>query len=207
MATDGFMNSPDALAETEIIRCFFAIPIQPALIQTFTTIIHQLKKNCPNQPLRWLEPENLHITLRFIGPTNPSQIKALITAAHLASQVSSVFTIDFTAPTFFPSLKKPRVVVLNTAPALALNHLADSYEQIARNHGFPAETRPFRAHLTLARIKSTLNKIPRLPALPTLLPLSMTVDKIILFQSVLSPSEATYRIIETFSLNPSILPS
>src|SRR3979409_1993077 len=98
---------------------------------------------------RWVRPESLHITLKFIGEQSPEQVDAV--AERLRRIEASGFEIGIGGYGFFPTAKAPRVfwIGIHTGPQLA--ELAGSIDMATAELGIPREGRPFSPHLTLAR--------------------------------------------------------
>lgn len=104
----------------------------------------------------WTHPEDLHVTLHFIGETPASRVEALIAAAAEAASRAAPFPLALTGPGTFGAPASPRVLWCGLAepasretPALAALHAALGERLNAS--GFATEARPYRAHATLAR--------------------------------------------------------
>ena len=103
--------------------------------------------------LKWVEPANLHLTLRFIGEVAAPLADEVVAAVDRAVP-QAPFPLEFGAPCWLPGPRRPRVLMLplvHDVPALAaLKRTID--ERLPA--GVPAEEpRPFRPHLTLARVR------------------------------------------------------
>lgn len=142
------------------MRLFVAIEIPSgvrlaiaAFVQGFRPIATQTK---------WVRPENMHITLKFLGETDSSMLNAVQSA--LASIRSDTpITLDFRGLGFFPNEKRPRVFWIGMEPSPNLKTLAADIDQSLHKFGFPLEDRPFTPHLTLARF-NTPGPSPKLAA-------------------------------------------
>ncbi|HMC76658.1 MAG TPA: RNA 2',3'-cyclic phosphodiesterase [Vicinamibacterales bacterium] len=102
---------------------------------------------------RWVPPENMHLTVRFIGHVDDARAQALIEA--LTPPIDAApFDIELGGCGTFPTGGTPRVVWIGLKRGLAsLAQLHDAFNQRLRPFGFEPEARPFSAHLTLARVK------------------------------------------------------
>jgi 2'-5' RNA ligase len=165
---------------------------------------------------RWVRPESLHITLKFIGEQNPEQVE-LITQ-RLRQVQSSAFEIRLSGYGFFPTAKAPRVfwVGIHAGPPLA--ELARKIDAAVAELGIPREERAFSPHLTLARAggrsgdpkcragdgsNSTFAVLhKRVAAMGELEFGTMAADKFILYQSQLSPQGSKYTKLERFRMRP-----
>lgn len=110
---------------------------------------------------RWIGPEDLHLTLRFFGAADAPQQQGIEALAAEAASRYPPRTLAFIGLDAWPR-ERPRVLVAEFAADPVLSALAAELEAGARGLGFKPETRPFRAHLTLARMHSH----GPLPALP-----------------------------------------
>jgi len=154
--------------------------------------------------VKWVEPHNLHLTIRFLGEIDEPQRRAV---EALASRVASR-----TAPTLlqlsqvgaFPSLRAPRVVWVGIDEGREpLVRMAEQLEEELVRAGFQQEARAFEAHATLGRVRSGRRRtelVERLTqfAWPSA-PEPFVADHLTLFQSVLSPSGPTYLPLARFA--------
>ena len=98
---------------------------------------------------RWVRPESLHITLKFIGEQKPEQVEAI---THRLRQVrGSAFEIGLAGYGFFPTAKAPRVFWIGIHAGSTLAELAAQIDAAVGELGIPREERAFSPHLTLAR--------------------------------------------------------
>ena len=135
--------------------------------------------------VRFVPPENWHITLRFIGDADPDRVvDALDGCSHPCVHTRLGPAVDMLAE---------RALVI---PAAGLDDLADHVSSLTSQIGKPTRQR-FFGHLTLARVKPNV-AMPR--ALGTLVSAEFDVDEIALVQSRLHPEGARYETIETWPL-------
>src|SRR4029077_6807793 len=99
---------------------------------------------------KWVRPENLHVTLKFLGETPPEKLDALC-AAFSAVRSAQHVELRFHGIGFFPNDKRPRVFLAGMTSSPNLSPLAQVIDQASSTLGFPLENRPFTPHLTLAR--------------------------------------------------------
>ena len=101
---------------------------------------------------RWVRPENLHVTLRFIGDIGESLAEDVDTAL---SRISApAFSLEVSGVGQFGKGFKTRALWAGIAPNASLNHLQAKIESAVTGVGIPAETRKFKPHITLGRLKN-----------------------------------------------------
>lgn len=160
------------------------------------------RKPAMGRALRWVRPEQVHATLRFLGETEPSQAERL--AHELADGVQlAPFTFFLDKIDWFPPRGRPRVLVTTVGDgAGALRALKAALDEVlARAAGIGAEDRDFVAHLTLARVRdqeaAAVGSMRRdfpdvvgaVPSLP------VRIEHATLYRSDLSPSGPRYSVV------------
>ncbi len=146
----------------------------------------------------WVAPENLHLTLHFFGELDDRAVSELRALLGVSAAQCSTLQITTGRLSLLPSFKAPRVLYIEARiqPAKALQQLVQSARQIARTLGAENDSRPWRAHLTLARLKEPW--APDLRSLPQPPALEFELKAFELMSSKLSPSGAQYTSIERF---------
>lgn len=140
--------------EAVTIRAFIAIHLPEAARAELGRVCALLAEQMPPRSTRWVEPHLLHLTLRFLGETAVSQLAALSAALDAVTAQYAPLTLHLSALGSFPNRQRPRVIWVGLAGDLTAVHaLQVDIEQMARHLGWEAEDKPFRAHVTLARIK------------------------------------------------------
>ncbi len=133
-------------------RIFIAVPLDPALQRVIAALERRMEE--AGARLRWIRPENLHFTLRFLGHISEAELVRAQTAAHSAASGIAPFGIELRGVGAFPNLRRPQVAWVGVdRGAEALGALARRLEEDLAAWGFPREPREFHAHLTLARLK------------------------------------------------------
>jgi 2'-5' RNA ligase len=164
---------------------------------------------------RWVRPESLHITLKFIGEQKPEQVAAITERLQLVKGKSA--EIRFAGRGFFPTEKAPRVFWIGIQAGPELVELASSVDSALAELQIPREERPFSPHLTLARggggsgspkwrkgdgpnaAFAELQK--RLAAMSELDFGTMTAHEFFIYQSQLSPGGSKYSKLHGFPLH------
>lgn len=142
------------MPEGETIRAFLALDPPPEILRTIADIQSALRKNIRGS-VSWVRPEGMHLTLKFFGDIATDDITAVseIVAGHAAGV--RTFHLEAKGLGVFPGLRRPRVLWFGIGGEVErLIAMQKAIDQGLEACGFPREERPFRAHLTLARIKS-----------------------------------------------------
>ena len=133
------------------MRLFVALDLPEPVRTALAELIASLKPK--SKGARWVQPENLHITLKFIGHVKNeklSPIQSALSSIHTTQPVE----IHFRGMGFFPNEHRPRAFWCGIAAPPNLAELAADIDRALAPLAIEAETRPFTPHLTLARFKS-----------------------------------------------------
>jgi 2'-5' RNA ligase len=134
------------------MRLFIAVEIPDEVKKKVVELISELKK--VEASIKWVEEENLHITLKFLGWVEDKDLEKLISMVSQTVENYGSFKVNFSGMGTFPEGKSPRVVWVGTTEgAEALEKLAKGLENDLSSAGFRSEKREFRSHLTIGRIK------------------------------------------------------
>ncbi len=138
---------------TEKFRAFIAIDFTDDVRNELTQFQKELKLQPELHSLKWTKPENLHITMRFLGNITPTQYNAITTAlAHSLNEIEPC-TVSLADLIIFPTSENPVALALKPQPIAILVKLNQLIEQAIIKCGIKPEPRPFLPHLTLAKIK------------------------------------------------------
>lgn len=139
--------------EERALRCFWAIDVDAATCQRLVRLQRQVAQDVPEAQVRWVRPEGMHATLRFLGDVEPSRIEPMRQAVAEALRPLVPFPVEVGGLGAFPSWRRASVVWVGLA-APELSELARRVEMAVVASGLPAEPRGFRAHVTLGRLRS-----------------------------------------------------
>ncbi|MEQ4488088.1 MAG: RNA 2',3'-cyclic phosphodiesterase [Dehalococcoides mccartyi] len=188
-----------------LIRTFIAIELPPELKTRLAGLRNALP--IPSQAVKWVNPESMHLTIKFLGDTPLSQIPNIIKGLEEAAQVCHAFTLSTTRIGAFPSLSSPKVIWLGLEGEIEkLNTLFAEVEKNISGLGFPAEKRDFAPHLTLGRLKEGADKsnvkaaCETLKTAPPFPKTSFKALNICLFKSQLLPAGPVYTRLAQISL-------
>jgi len=187
----------------ETFRTFIAIFPETRLQKELARIQENLKK--AGADIKWVEPENIHLTLKFLGPTPVEKIPSVVNAIRASAKALAPFSISLTHLGAFPNVKHPQIIwVAVTQGKESLKSLASRLDENLKSLGFDKEEREFTAHLTLGRSRSALDH----PALSEQLqghahlpPMTQEVTQIALIKSTLTSKGPVYEIIENTNLS------
>lgn len=174
-------------------RIFVAVTLAPAVREAAARVRGVVEREAHR--FRWVSPENLHLTLRFLGEIRRGRVDMVVEATREAAEGMSPFSLTLAGLGAFPSLRAPRVLWVGVAEgADRLVALAGAVDTALRGRHFPGEDRPFHPHLTVARARPG-GRPPDLSWLSTPAgPLvgRQDVDSVAVMESLLGPSGPTY---------------
>lgn len=196
------------------MRIFIGIDLDPEIRTRIARFLEGVESFAPEA--RWVRPESLHVTLKFIGEQKPERVEAVNEC--LCRVEGNAFEIRFAGYGYFPTAKSARVFWIGIQAGSQLADLAASIDAAVAELGVPREDRPYSPHLTLARAGAAkrsgspkrqkgdisnatfavLDK--RLAAMGELDFGAMTAREFILYQSQLSPGGSKYTKLNRFSL-------
>jgi 2'-5' RNA ligase len=176
------------------IRAFIALELPPTVISLLHTVQQDLKQH--KIRARWVRPENIHLTLKFIGDINSGDIDAISAAMTAAANGIAPITLAARGIGVFPTIKRPRVIWIGLGGDIRpLLDLQSGLEKKLADVGVARDKRSFKAHLTLGRIKQSVNPAAirqMISEYASLKSDEFTCDQVFLFKSDLKPSGAVY---------------
>lgn len=184
------------------MRTFLGIDLPPAWRDVLAGCAQSVREGAPGwQDARWVPRDNLHVTLKFLGDLAEASIEPLIEELHVTLSALHPFEIVLAKPvTGVPSGRRARMLWTTfDDPTGECERLAAVVDEVATGFGAPAEQRPFRAHITLARTRTPKRFTPP-PGLEECLVdevhggvhRSMSVGAVTLYSSTLSREGAVY---------------
>lgn len=141
----------------ETTRAFIAIELNEGIHLELASLQSVLKKS--NADVKWVAPESIHLTLKFLGNIDSQKIKEIEKILNETAAGIEPFVLTLKGIGAFPKLDYPRVIWVEVeSGAIQSEQLAKSIEERLEGIGIPREDREFRAHITLGRVKSPKNK-------------------------------------------------
>lgn len=185
-----------------MIRAFIAVELDRAVLGRIVAATDDLKRKLTN--VRWIPQDNCHLTLKFLGDIDETQVEPVGAALERAVSPFPRFTINAKGLGVFPDATRPRVLWVGIE-GKPLASLAEKIELALAPLGFEREKRNFTPHLTIGRwrqfkhsdmnLTDVLEKHRNDDFGPT------AVDETVLFQSILNPGGAVYRRLKTARLS------
>ncbi len=180
-------------------RTFIAIELGQELKAELDRLQERLREQVPPHSVRWVQPDGLHLTLKFLGDTPLARVEEVKSALARAAAGSEPFSFSVGGLGCFPNTRQPRVVWVGVQePTGALTHLQRAVEAHIAPLGFPTEQRPFSPHLTLGRVRkeASRSEVQQIGQVVTASPVGtlgqMTATVVSYIKSDLRPSGAVY---------------
>lgn len=185
------------------MRLFVAVCLPQEIRDGLAAVQDRLRR--AQADVSWVKPVNLHITLKFLGETEPKRLERIGPVLGDAARSVARFSLAVAGVGTFGG-RTPRVVWVGVREgAAALEALAGAVESGLVRVGFPKERRGFTAHFTLGRVRSTRHAEALLAAIrdEPLVSLGIVpVEEYVLMQSRLDPGGSVYTALERFPLQP-----
>ena len=193
----------------EKIRTFIAIELDESIKDGLTQLQKRLEGPAPRGSVRWVRPEGIHLTLKFLGDVPADQIGEITQALQKGCEGFAPFSLSCGGLGCFPDLKRPRVVWVGIQEETGtLAQLQKAIEEHVAPLGYPTEKRKFSPHLTLGRVQKRvgsgdLRRLGELVGASEIRKLGqMEVRSVNLIRSDLRPSGAVYTRLAEVELKP-----
>jgi RNA 2',3'-cyclic 3'-phosphodiesterase len=190
------------------MRAFIAIDLPQAIKKHLSQLEEKLQTRLSG--VKWVEPANIHITLKFLGEID-TQTKTPVSAAlnEIAAETAA-FPVRISSAGAFPDTKYPRIVWLGASQGNSqAGQIAAKLEESMEKLGFARENREFSCHLTIARVKQGNDKLKLAEGIAEIdrqlsaSCLEFTAEKITLFKSTLSAKGPLYEKLHEANLKTS----
>jgi 2'-5' RNA ligase len=194
------------------MRLFVAINLPREVQKALTEVQQTLKLKTPEMPIKWVDSENLHLTLEFLGEIEENRITVLKESLKQAVDSFSPISVFLEGIGAFPNLRNPRIVWVGLGGAVAqVKALQARIHQVLSEEGFVLDNKLFNPHLTLGRVKqpgyrsrpvedNQLNKhfeqLAGLLKVLKLKPVQFKVKQVELMQSILTKEGPIYSVLE-----------
>ena len=185
------------------MRLFLAINVDPEVRRAVVEAAAPLRAVAPK--LGWVREPNVHLTLKFLGDHSEAVAADVATAMKHVAERHRAVDVELGGVGAFPNFRRPRVVWIGVSPAPKLELLHHDVECAAKELGFSLDGRPFRPHLTLARVKPRAADAATLRALDRAAKQidyteEIVINSIDLMQSELGPGGSRYRLLSSAPL-------
>jgi RNA 2',3'-cyclic 3'-phosphodiesterase len=170
-----------------MIRTFIAFELPEEIKAYLGEIISGLKPKAGG--VKWLQPQGLHVTLKFLGGIDEQLVPQLSRELDSLAPAYPPIQVDLSRLGAFPDTRRPRVIWAGLSGDIrVMSDIAERVDKICTSFGLEPEKRPFRAHITIGRLK-----IPTVVDLAQEVRVSpFTIENIVLYKSELAPSGARY---------------
>ncbi|MDD4268317.1 MAG: RNA 2',3'-cyclic phosphodiesterase [Pirellulales bacterium] len=180
------------------VRTFIAVEIDPQVRRAAADLVGRL--SACRAGVKWVVADHLHLTLKFLGDVDIRDIAEVGRAVQAAASTAAAFDCTVAGTGAFPTLQRPRTVWLGvTEGADRLIALQDQIDRALKKIGYPAESRSFKPHLTIGRVKRPSRELAELTALlnehADLQVGRTNVDHVTVFASELAPEGPTYHVL------------
>ncbi|RPF46728.1 2'-5' RNA ligase [Thermodesulfitimonas autotrophica] len=139
----------------DTLRLFWAVTFPEEIRDKIAGVQAAFRKLPLN--VKWVETENLHLTIRFIGATDKALVEPLLSTTKGRLAEINAFPLFLRRVGVFPSLKAPRVLWVGVEETASLLHLYRLVEEAVRSFGFPPDAKRFSPHVTLGRFRTGAN--------------------------------------------------
>lgn len=179
------------------MRLFTALELNSKVVGNLTELVRRLR---PYAPIRWVHPQNMHVTLKYIGEWPGGRAEEVVRALNTIKHPGPM-TVPLAGLGFFPNARHPRVFWAGAENTTSLRQLASSIDAVLQPLGIAPEVRPYQPHLTLGRIVDK-GPFPDLDLAIEELPSrefgTIGPDRFVLFESTVTPSGPIYRKVAEF---------
>lgn len=175
------------------LRCFISLELPEELKKNIYGYIEKLK--AAGSDVKWIPPENLHLTLKFLGNTPEELLKNINERLISLSKSHDRFSLQVSGAGAFPNIKYPRVIWLGVHDSEETIKLQRDIDESMAELGFKRDEKQFTPHLTIGRVRSLRNKdalIKELAALKEVDFGKIEVNNITLMKSELKQGGAEY---------------
>ena len=186
------------------IRTFIAVPLGDEVSRNAIRLIERLRQ--PNDGIKWVPTDNLHLTLKFLGEVENTEVPAVCAVLHDVCASRDPFELRFAGTGGLPSVERPRVLIAGIDdPTESLTEIVSDLERDFAELGFKRESRDYTPHLTLGRTKGGSRR-PNPEVMDRLLSEQhveigqMVVDSVQVIASFLDKSGPTYQVMNTVEL-------
>jgi 2'-5' RNA ligase len=187
---------------SETFRAFIAIDL-PESVKSFLSEAQEALKSY-GFGVKWVRPQNIHLTLKFLGDTATADTDKIAEAMTLAAMNCPIVSLTAKGIGVFPNVRRPRVIWAGlNGQVQTLANLQQTLNAHLANLGFATDTRAFKSHLTLGRVKGKIALDKMIAAIDNLKEFeseSFETREVILFKSELRPSGAVYTRVQAIAL-------
>jgi 2'-5' RNA ligase len=184
------------------IRSFVAFKLSDRVIQSLTAVQNHFRSY--GFPIRWVKPNNIHLTIKFLGDVKTTEIDTIDRTLSESVKGCVPISLMVKGAGVFPNVKRPRVFWMSiSGDTQTLEHLQQTVDAHCERIGFSKEQKQFKGHLTLGRFKGTVDSKKLVEAIESCRafhsPL-FVLDVMTLFKSDLKSSGPIYSTLKKYPL-------
>jgi 2'-5' RNA ligase len=195
---DGILGNFNKAALMSVIRAFIAIDLPKEIQECLEIIASQLKNQVGDVPVRWVNPLNIHLTLKFLGEVSLNNLEVLKESIRGEAVQHPPMHFSVGRVGAFPKIRNPRVIWIGVEAPLEMIALQRGIDMQTARIGYAPDDRPFSPHLTLGRVSHSA-KAPEIRKIGEVLAASKIgflgvgrVNAVHLYRSDLKPEGAVY---------------
>jgi 2'-5' RNA ligase len=190
------------------MRTFIAIELPENIKNSLAKLQEELKAT--GADVKWVQPQNIHLTLKFLGERDDKKVKRISEILDEVAKVHTAFQIQINALGAFPNLNSPRVIWVGIDQGdVETKNIFKDLEDLICKVGIPKEDRAFSSHITIGRTRSPAGREKLTQAITILgeeigkVNLTFTAGSITLFKSTLTPKGPIYEVLKAANLRTS----
>lgn len=188
------------------MRLFYALPVPSQFKEQLIKEVRSFWRAGESKDISWVKPEQVHVTLRFIGECSSNNLAQLEKVGEIVASFFYPFALATASFGVFPGISRPKIIWIGFIHSDTMQELALRLEEELVTIGFPKENKPFTLHLTVGRIKQNdsssriiRNSVEHILSMKPL-ELIIPVEEFHLIESTLTPKGAVYSLIKRFPL-------
>lgn len=199
-------NAQSRMSSVEQIRAFVAIDLPDDVRNALVKARSDIEEGLRRDAVRWVKPQNIHLTLRFLGNTGLEKLPEFVQKMDDIAGGHQAFDLHLGGVGCFPNARRPRVLWIGIDGAKdRLKSLQANVEDLVVDSGWKRENRRFHPHLTLGRVKNSREVVEKGIQWGKILQHGVIpVGAIHLIESNLTPSGAIYTFRHTSRLRKGI---
>ncbi len=178
-------------------RTFIAVDIPPN--DTVTGLLRDIRSGLKGEKIKWTLPSQFHITLQFLGDTETSDIKNINYCIEEITKKFNPFTLKVGGPGVFKNMSNPRVFWLDIQTSSTIGELKMQLDKSIEIFGYKPDSRPFKPHLTIGRIKNikdTENLSHIIERYKNAIFQEIVIDHVVFYESILKKEGPEYVVLE-----------
>jgi 2'-5' RNA ligase len=185
-----------------LVRSFLAIELPKPILRKIEEVQGDLRST--HADVRWVNPEKIHLTLKFFGDIEESRIDPIFKSIEEPIRNTLPFSLKVKGVGVFPHMRNPRVIWMGLVDGReTLISFQKQIDTLLKDIGFQPEDRPFHPHLTLGRMKSSRGKeelVGRMEKFKEEEFGTFQVERVVLFKSDLKPTGPIYTLLKEMKL-------